>query len=87
MNEKINWEQLSQECNKINQIVNQTDRLNSWKIEYGELVIYVNSYSIENTFFKELNKHFPQYTLDIQSKENRIKIPLTQNNIRKEEKE
>jgi hypothetical protein len=46
MNEKINWEQLIQECNKINKIVNQTDRLNSWKIEYGEIVIYVNSDSL-----------------------------------------
>ena len=75
MNEKINWEQLIRECNKINQIVNQTNMLNSWKIEYGEIVIYVNSYSLENTFFNELNKHFPQYILDIQS-ENRIRIPL-----------
>ena len=85
MNEKINWEQLIQECNKINKIVNQTDRLNSWKIEYGEIVIYVNSDSLEHTVFNELNKHFPQYILDIQL-ENIIRIPLKQNNIRKEEK-
>ena len=82
VDEKINWQRLGDECQKINKIVNKYDEIQKWKIAYGNIVLNLQYYHLKSSFLKELREDFPEYELSIQSET--VIIPLKQNITKKE---